>query len=370
MSDRMFVATRKGLFTLERAGGSWAIARAAFIGDNVTLVERDPRDGTLFASLDHGHFGVKMHRSRDGGGTWAECGTPAYPERPADAPPEINPMGQTIPSSLKLIWSIAPGGADEPGVVWCGTAPGGLFRSNDGGDSWTLVRSLWDDKRRKSWFGGGLDWPAIHSILRDPRDSKRLVLGVSCGGVWETTDGGETWDTRSDGLWATYMPPDRKNDPDIQDPHQVAMCAANPDVMWIQHHNGMFATDDGGRKWRDLGDVKPSNFGFAVAAHPTDAKTAWFVPAIKDEHRVPVDGKVVVTRTRDGGRSFETLSKGLPQTHAYDLVFRHSLDVDDSGDALAMGSTTGSLWTSDDGGDGWTCVSAHLPPIHSVRFEK
>lgn len=371
MSDRLHVATRKGLFALKRgANGQWSIERSAFVGDNVTLIERDPRDGAMYAALDHGHFGVKLQRSRDDGATWAECGTPAYPEQPEGAEPEVNSMGQKIPWSLKLIWSLTPGGADEPGVLWCGTAPGGLFRSNDSGDSWAMVRTLWDDDRRKEWFGGGLDWPAIHSICLDPRDAKRLVVGVSCGGVWETTDGGETWDTRSDGLWAAYMPPERKHDPDIQDPHIIAMCPADPDVMWIQHHNGMFKTEDGGKKWLDLGAVKPSNFGFAVVAHPTDPKTAWFVPAVKDEQRVPVDGRFVVTRTRDGGKSFDVLSSGLPDRHAYDIVFRHSLDVDSSGDRLAMGSTTGSLWCSDDGGDQWTCVTAHLPPIHCVRFEK
>jgi hypothetical protein len=115
--------------------------------------------------------------------------------------------------------------------------------------------------------------------------------------------------------------------------------------------------------------VRPSGFGFAVAVHPHDADTAWFVPGIKDEHRIPVDGKLVVTRTRDGGRSFEVLDRGLPQEHAYDLVLRHALDVDASGEVLAFGSTTGSLWISENGGDDWQAVSHHLPPIYAVRFE-
>lgn len=109
-------------------------------------------------------------------------------------------------------------------------------------------------------------------------------------------------------------------------------------------------------------------FGFAVAAHPTDAETAWFVPAIKDETRVPVDGKLVVSRTTDGGKSFQVFGKGLPSEHAYDLIYRHSLEVDATGEVLVMGSTTGSLWTSADAGESWTTVSANLPPIHFTRF--
>src|SRR5262249_34435559 len=98
--------------------------------------------------------------------------------------------------------------------------------------------------------------------------------------------------------------------------------------------------------------------------------TAWLVPAVKDEKRVPVGGKVVVSRTRDGGRTFDVLSNGLPQEHAYDLVYRHALDIDSTGNVLAFGSTTGSLWGTENQGDIWESISTHLPPIYCVRFAK
>ncbi len=116
--------------------------------------------------------------------------------------------------------------------------------------------------------------------------------------------------------------------------------------------------------------MPPSKYGFPVAAHPTDGDTAWFVPADKDERRVPIDGKVVVARTRDGGKSFDVLRNGLPQEHAYDITFRHALDVDDSGERLAFGSTTGSVWLSEDQGDRWQCLSSNLPPVYCVRFDR
>ena len=137
--------------------------------------------------------------------------------------------------------------------------------------------------------------------------------------------------------------------------------------MWTQHHNGVFRSSDGGRQWQHLPAARPSGFGFAVAAHPGDPKTAWFVPAIKDERRIPVDGKLVVSRTRDGGETFEVLDRGLPSP-SFDLVYRHGLDVDRAGRRLAMGSTTGGLWLSEDGGDSWRTLSVHLPPIYAVRF--
>jgi hypothetical protein len=169
---------------------------------------------------------------------------------------------------------------------------------------------------------------------------------------------------------AEFMPPERQYDPNVQDPHMLVQCRAQPDTMWVQHHNGIFRSTDAAASWTEIKDVKPSTFGFPVAVHPRDPSTAWFVPAVKDEKRYPAGGRVVVNRTRDGGKNFETLSKGLPQQHAYDLVLRHALDIDETGDRLAFGSTTGSLWVSENGGESWTTVSANLPPIYAVRFEK
>jgi hypothetical protein len=369
MSTRCHVATRKGLFTVDRGASGWAITRASFLGDNVTLVMHDARSGMLLAALNHGHFGSKVHRSRDGGATWQEIDTPKYPEKPADYVPKTTPAEGTPPDwSLKLIWALSPGG--QPGVIWCGTLPGGLFRSNDDGDSWELNRPLWDDPRREEWFGGGADHPGIHSVCVDPRDARHVLVGVSCGGVWRTRDDGQTWDIAGTGLRAGYMPPERQFDPNVQDPHLVAQCAASPDSLWVQHHNGIFRSTDGAATWTEIKDVSPSTFGFPVAVHPHDPNTAWFVPAVKDEKRYPAGGCVVVNRTRDGGKTFDTLTRGLPQTHAYDLVFRHALDVDESGDRLAFGSTTGSLWFSENGGDSWQTASSNLPPIYAVRFEK
>jgi hypothetical protein len=164
------------------------------------------------------------------------------------------------------------------------------------------------------------------------------------------------------------MPPEQREVGEVQDPHRVVQCPSAPDALWAQHHNGVFRSIDGSRSWHVVEAVQPSGFGFAVAVHPRDPGTAWFVPAKKDECRVPIDGRLVVARTSDGGQSFEVLRQGLPQRHAYDLVYRHALDIDQSGEALAMGSTTGGLWTSEDGGDSWRTASLNLPPVYQVLF--
>ncbi len=366
----MHVSTRKGLFTFEREKSEWTIAQTSFLGDNITLTMHDPRSNELFATLNHGHFGVKLHRSRDGGASWGEVAAPKYPEKPADYKPKTPAEGRPVDWSLKLIWALAPGGTDEPGVIWCGTLPGGLFRSEDGGESWDLNRPLWDDPRREEWMGGGADQPGIHSICVDPRDARHVTIGVSCGGIWQTKDNGANWELTATGMRAEFMPPERQFDPNVQDPHMVVQCRASPDVLWAQHHNGIFRSSNGAQSWEELKEVKPSAFGFAVAVHPDDADTAWFVPAVKDEKRYPRDGALVVNRTRDGGRTFETLRQGLPQQYAYDLVYRHALDVDQTGERLAFGSTTGSLWITENSGNSWQTLSSNLPPIHAVQFEK
>lgn len=354
----LWVGSRKGLFRFDDGPGGWQVAGPpAFLAAPVTVLLDDPRDGALYVALAHGHFGCKLHRSLDRGASWEELKPPAFAAlATADAP------------TVEMLWCLAAGGADEPGVIYAGTLPGALFRSADRGQTWVINQPLYDRPERARWFGAGYDHDGIHSILVDPRDSRHLVLGVSVGGVWITHDGGQTWDLGGRGFVADYIPPAQAEDLVMQDPHLMVMSPSHPDRIWCQHHCGIYVSDDGGRTFRESRDVKPSSFGFGVAVHPRDPDRAWFAPAQKDECRVPVAGKFVVTETRDGGRSFAIHDRGLPTGPAWDLIYRHAFVIDSSGERLAMGSTSGSLWVSGDGGAGWQHLSAHLPPIAALAF--
>lgn len=358
--QQLLVATRKGLFILDPARHGWQLARPHFPGEPVTQALRDPADGTLYAALRLGHFGVKLKRSSDGGASWEEIASPAFPPKPAEGPWKDD----ATPWSVDMVWSLEAGG----GRLWAGALPAGLFVSDDRGDSWQLVSSLWEREERREWMGGGYDHAGIHSIVVDPRDPRHVTIAISCGGVWQTPDGGATWTNTSDGMEASYMPPERRFDGNIQDVHRIAACAAQPDVLWAQHHCGLYRSGDGGRRWDAVAAPQPSGFGFAVAAHPRDPQRAWFAPAHSDAQRMPVDGHMVVTETRDAGASFRSLGYGLPPKDAYHLVYRHALAVADDGRTLAMGSTTGGLWFSEDEGALWHCLSRDLPPIAQVRF--
>ena len=356
MEQRAWVSTRKGLFELRRRAGAWAIERMSFLGEPVSMVLPPQPSGRMLAALNLGHFGVKVHASDDAGASWAEAATPVYPPQPE---------GQGgVAWKLLQIWALEA----AHGVVWAGTLPGGLFRSADGGASWHLVEALWNQPGRADWFGGGYDVPGIHSICAHPANAGEVLVGISCGGAWRSEDGGAHWGLRATGMRAGFMPPEQADNPNIQDPHAIVRCAAQPDVLWCQHHCGIWRSTDNALSWHEITSAPLSSFGFAVAVHPQQPDTAWFVPGVADQRRVPVDGALVVNRTRDGGQTFETLRNGLPHENCYDLVYRHGLAVDASGHRLLMGSTTGSLWGSDDGGDRWSVVAAHLPPIYAVRF--
>jgi hypothetical protein len=355
MSNTAWVATRKGLAEVQRAGGTWTVKAMHHRGKPISMMLAQP--GALYAATNEGHFGAHLHVSTDRGKTWSEIAMPAF-EPTGDA--------EKKGPSVSEIWALEGGG--RPGVLWAGTKPGGLFRSDDGGKIWSLNEPLWTAPGRDKWFGGGTEEPVIHSIAVDPKNPMRVTIAVSCGGVWRSQDDGKSWQVHGKGMRASYMPPDQAENPVVQDPHRLVQSAADPKTYWVQHHNGIFRSTNDLDSWREISKAGPSTFGFAVATHPHDPQTAWFAPAQKDEARYPVDGKFVVTKTSDGGESFRIIDRGLPNTISYDLVYRHGLDVDATGERLVMGSTTGNLWISEDSGNSWDHVSGHLPPIYAVRF--
>lgn len=353
MSERILLATRKGLLDFQKRGGNWINTRTSFAGQPVSAVLRDPVKGLLYAALNLGHFGVKLHRSADEGANWEEIACPSY----------AGIAGEEKPS-LQLIWIME---RDQQGTLWAGTIPGGLFKSSDDGNSWQLNENLWNNPMRKEWFGGGYDAAGIHSICIDPRGDGKMALAVSCGGVWLSDDYGETWRASTKGMIADYMPPEQTDNPATQDPHRLVQCTAEPDHFWVQHHNGIFYSRDRCANWTRV-HAQPSSFGFAVAVHPHNPQEAWFVPGVKDEKRYPVDSRLVVTHTQDAGATFHLQTNGLPQQESFDLIYRHCLDIDSSGKQLVMASTTGNMWLSENGGAQWQCITNYLPPVYAVRF--
>ena len=392
MSQQLIIGTRKGTLILDRQHGNWRPRPIAHAGMSISYAARDPRDGTIWAAMDHAHWGPKLSRSRDDGATWEHLTQLAYPPGARfieqhlptpDQDPNSESSLNCKAASLLKVWVLAFGGKEQPGTIHAGTMPGGLFTSHDGGNTWALNLPLWNHESRggdlfagnptsRNHWGGtpaamayGEFVPGIHSIAVDPRDPGRILIGVSCAGIVGTTDGGQTWQAMNQGVLNDYLP-----NPEAEwghDPHFIAQCPQDPDRVWQQNHCGVFVSDDCARSWRRVSDKNQSvHFGFPIAVDASDGRTAWVVPAHSDAQRMAIDGGLRVARTTDGGATWQTLRSGLPQEHAYDVVYRHALDA--SGDVVCFGTTTGNLYVSADRGDTWICVGNNLPPIHSVRF--
>jgi hypothetical protein len=302
------------------------------------------------------------------------------PDFDPNAPAAQNEYGD---ATVFKIWNLTFGNRDQPGRIYAGTIPGGLFVSENGGDSWELNRPLWNHESRggdlfagdatseNRWFGtpASIDYgvfePGIHSIVVDPRDANHLYVAASSAGVLESTDGGQTWSGRNHGMLNDYMP-----NPAAEwghDPHFISGCAQQPEHIWQQNHCGVFYSADGAKNWRKVSLPEAGvHFGFPVAVDAHDGKTAWVVPAAGDDARMAINGGLCVARTADGGQSWQVFRKGLPQKNAYDIVLRHGLDV--AGDALCFGSSTGNVYLSEDRGETWQCLGSNFPPVYSVRF--
>lgn len=354
---RALIGTRKGLFILSNASGKWEIDSHHMSGAPVPFAIYDHRTSTIWASLDHGHWGTKLSRSNDGGASWQEVTPPKYPDG------EIIKEG--VPATARYLWVIQPGADNQPGRIYIGTEPGGLFVSDDDGANWALNRPLWDHPTRLTqWNGGGRDYAGIHSVVIDPRDPNRIFVAVSCAGTWETTDGGATWLPRNEGLTSFFLPDQTASVG--HDPHYLAQCASDPEVLWQQNHCGIYVSRDAGLNWTEVSEKSgPARFGFVVSVDPQDGNTAWVVPAAEDDNRIAVGSALCVSRTTDGGKSWTALRDGLPQ-QAFDIVFRHAMDFRD--DNLVFGTTTGNLYASSNRGDTWSEISHNFPPIYSVRF--
>lgn len=350
-NDRILIATRKGLFEARKGAGGWSLQAPKLTGKTLAYAVRDPRNGAVWASIDHGHWGVKLARSNDDGATFAEVEAPKYPED----------SGKTA----KYYWVLEPGPASNPDEFWIGTEPGGLFQSNDDGASWSLNEPLWKMCVDDNWQGGGRDLAGIHSICRHPTDAQRAYVAISCAGVVGTTDGGASWSYVNKGMTKVFDPGD---DTDFgHDPHCVAMSPSSPDVLWQSNHCGVFRSTNGAQSWDELSDKPWIYFGFPVAAHPTNPDVAWLVPMESDQTRTTIDDKLVVMRTDDAGKSWNPQTSGLPAP-SFDFPYRHGLDVSADGETLVMGTTSGNLYVSEDGGRAWQTLSSNLPLIYATRF--
>ncbi len=352
----LMIGTRKGLWTArsnDRA--AWTLDGPDDLKSEVHAVAYDTRAASprLYMASRSWHWGPQLLRSDDLGSSWERTGDGAikFPEDTG--------------RSLEAVWSIAPSLAD-PDVVWAGTEPSALFGSTDRGETFMMVRPLWDHPHREQW-GAGFGGQAIHTLLPHPSDPAQLTVAMSTGGVYRTYDGGETWSPANVGIKAEFMPGDVQYPEFGQCVHKVARDPQQPDRLYAQNHGGVYRSDDGGDSWTSIADGLPSDFGFPVVAHPRDADTIYLFPLTGADGRFPVGGICRVYRSGDAGATWEELGKGLPDSF-HSAVMRDAMCVDDADPAgIYFGSRDGTVFASADEGDSWQVVAEHLPDVLCVR---
>ncbi len=356
MTVLLTIGTGKGLF-LATSGDdrkSWEVTGPHFPMNAVYAAAIDTRGGTprLLAGATSPHFGPSVATSDDLGASWQE------PERAPVAFPE------RTEASLERVWQIAPAPASQPGRVYAGTEPSALFVSDDGGRTYDLVDGLWDHPHRPTWMPGG-GGQAIHTVLPDPRDPAVILVAMSTGGVYRTADGGATWAPSNAGIKVSFLP-----DPFPeygQCVHKVVRETGDPDRLYAQVHHGVYRSDDAGATWQSIADGLPTDFGFAMVAHPRRPGVVYTFPLERDGLRFPPERRCRVYRTSDAGTSWEALSDGLPEPF-YPAVLRDAMCADDAEPTgVYFGARNGSVYASRDEGESWSVVAANLPDVLCVR---
>ncbi len=367
--DMLLVGTPKGAFILDSDDGreTWALRGPLCEGWPIHDLIVEPASGDILAAGGSPWYGPAVWRSADRGATWTHSSAGLKydddPSTSAHGSPGGGEGGRTGDRSVKTVWSLA---VAPDGAILAGVEPAGLFRSEDGGATWAHVQGLTDHPTRPTWQpgAGGL---ILHTIVPHPSDPQRTWVGISAVGIFETQDGGRTWEPRNRGVRADFMP-----DPDPitgQCVHKFAAAAGQPETLYQQNHCGVYRSTDGGLTWTDLSAGVPSEFGFPLVTHPRDPSTFWLIPLTKpEEGRYMPDARAAVWRTRDGGDTFTRGDGGLPHEAAYLSVLREAMARDDRAPVgITFGTKTGQLWHSIDEGDSWRLITANLPEIWAVE---
>ncbi len=355
----LLIGTRKGLVVARSRDDrrSWSLDDLAFANLEVYSVGVDARRDPvrLFAGAGSGHWGPKLSYSDDLGRSWVE----------PTAAPIAFPSGSD--TALVRVWQIQPAPAAQPDVVYAGVEPHALFRSDDGGVSFSLVQGLWTHPHRKEWVPGN-GGACLHTVVPHPTDPGRMWVALSAGGVYRTDDGGATWTASNRGIQSYWLPEDQRFPEFGQCVHRLSLNPDRPERLFAQNHFGVYRSVNSGDSWEAIESGLPHNFGFPILVHPRQPDTVFAFPLKSDGERMPSDGRCRVYRTRDAGASWHPLAGGLPDDPYYGAVLRDAMCADSSeSTGLYFGTRLGEVYATRDDGESWSLVARHLPDVMSIR---
>jgi len=346
----LMIGTRKGAFLAFSGEGrdQWELKGPFLKGSEVHYLTFLAKSVTLVATVKSWWFGPSVRLSSDFGDNWKE------PERGIK-------FDEARGKTVERIWIVREG----PDALYAGVDPGALFTSGDDGMTWDEVQTLTDHSTRDKWSpgAGGL---MVHSICPDPVNASRIFVGISAAGVFRSDDGGGSWTPKNQGVRADFLPD--KFPPVGQCVHHLEQHPSQRDVLYQQNHCGVYRTEDAGENWIDISDGLPSRFGFPIVVDPHDGNTIFVVPEESSEARMTPGGALGVFRSRDRGASWKQLQDGLPQSNSFAHVYRAAACADTMHPTgIYLGTQGGQLLASRNTGDSWQTIFSWLPPIYSVQ---
>ena len=345
----LLVGTAKGLFRYRTTNRKdWQALDPVLLGDPVYTSAYNPTNGTIYAGVNSEFYGPSIRRSQDWGETWDTGGRGL--EYAADDAERVT-----------RVWSIRPAGDRR---LYAGVEASGLFQSDDGGDTWTEIQSLRQHPTHETW-GPGYGGKCLHTIALDAFNPDRIYIACSAGGIYRTDDGGDSWRPINRGIRAEFMPDDQQFPDSGQCVHKFWLSPTLEGRIWLQNHGGVYRSDDNGDSWVYVGSPLPSDFGFSIVGHPREPDRAYVIPLERGPRWAP-HNMLAAYETRDGGAHWAPLHEGIANP-SYSGILRDAFTADQGSPlGLYFGTTSGEVYHSADAGASWHLVAQHLPRIYSV----
>lgn len=339
------VGTVDGIHVLERAaaGQPWSLVHRSLAGHHVGALIHDAITGKLLAGL-HAPGGIRSAAFAAG-----------RPEHWHAADAGIGP---------REVYCLASAAAPGRAMLYAGVDPAALFVSRDGGATWREAEALQHVPDRDKWtFPVPPHIAHVKALLVHPDDPDVLYVMVEQGGLFCTTDGGESF-TEIAGYSAA-------DDYSYRDIHRLLILPADERRMMLVTGSGVYRSLDDGMTWAQLSDhqarlgypdhvfADPTNYDrLLVAGTDTDPGHWWRTGAT-------CPGLLV---SQDGGDRWQELDLGWPRQAAWSIeAMAQHIWLDDAGlpcgSSLILATSAGALWISDDAGRTWSMLDVAVPPV-------